>query len=518
MDNLSLFDWSICAGYLVFVFLLGLKFSREQHSTDDYFVGGGKMHWLPIGLSLFAGLFSSLSFVGLPAEAAYNDYHLYLAILFLPFFVAPVVCIWFVPLFFRIGATSCHEYLELRFNRRVRLLASALFMVYMIAWMGNMLNAVGTILQVVLEFSPIQTALLIVSVGLFATIYTTLGGVKAVVWTDAIQAFSLGGGMLLVLFLTVGKVDGGWPAVFEIGSQHNRFDMFHTRFSLNSASVYGAAAYGLFAYLPGQAIAFTAVQRYLSMPSIRAARRSVLLNGLMSGAVCLIFFLAGSAVFAFYHQNASANATNAESLSASLYDQMKKTDTENHQDQLMPRYIMAELPWNGLLGLLLAGLFAAAMSSVDSGINSLTAVVHHDWKRPPVTQSTGKSNSAIASMSLNLRFSRVLCVVFGLLTIAMALTFYFAAGQVFPLVMKIAGMFLGLLLGLFLLGLLVKRAGSTAAFLGMAGGAGGVLTALLLDVSNWWYGAFACIPVLTVGWMTSLLTPGQTAVESPLIE
>ena len=145
----------------------------------------------------------------------------------------------------------------------------------------------------------------------------------------------------------------------------------------------------------------------------------------------------------------------------------------------MPRYIMAELPWNGLLGLLLAGLFAAAMSSVDSGINSLTAVVHHDWKRPPVTQSTGKSNSAIASMSLNLRFSRVLCVVFGLLTIAMALTFYFAAGQVFPLVMKIAGMFLGLLLGLFLLGLLVKRAGSTAAFLGMAGGAGGVLTALL---------------------------------------
>ena len=128
MQTLTLIDWSICAGYLAIVLALGVWFARGQHSNEDYFVGGKKMHWLPIGLSLFAGLFSSLSFVGLPAEAAYNDYHLYLAILFIPLFVVPVVWIWFVPLYFRIGSISCHAYIEQRFNRPLRLLASVIFM------------------------------------------------------------------------------------------------------------------------------------------------------------------------------------------------------------------------------------------------------------------------------------------------------------------------------------------------------------------------------------------------------
>jgi len=496
MQNLSLIDWSVCLGYLIFVFALGLWFSREQQTNDDYFVGGKTMHWLPIGLSLFAGLFSALSFVGLPTEAAYKDYHLYLAILYIPFVVVPIVWIWFLPLYFRIGAISCHEYIEQRFNRPLRLTASILFMLYTIGWMGNMLRAVGVIMQAVLEINDMQTAMLLVGVGLFATSYTTVGGVKAVVWTDALQAFALGGGMLLVLFLTVGKVDGGLKRVYEIGAAHGRFDMAHTEFGFESANIYGVIAFGVFVYLSGQAVTFTNVQRYMSMPNIAAARKSLVVNGVMTGVVCLIFFLCGSSIFAFYHQNDAATAVaQFDDPSTNLYVQLKQVPGEsNRQDQLLPRFIMAELPYKGLMGLLLAGLFAAAMSSMDGGINSMSASIVCDWQK-------GQQQELLQS--------KLLCALFGFVTITMALIFYFVGGQVFPLIMKIAGMFLGLLLGLFLLGLLVPRANSRSATLGMIGGGLGLFAAIALEISHWWYGAFACLPVFLVGVVASLRNPRQ---------
>lgn len=147
--TLNTLDWIIFVGYLAVVFALGLWFAREQHSNEDYFVAGRRMHWLPVGLSMFAGTFSSLSFVGLPHEAAYGDYHLYLAILFIPFAVTPVVGWLFIPLFHRVGAVSAYAYLETRFSRPVRLLASLLYGLYAIGWMGNLLLAVGIILQAV---------------------------------------------------------------------------------------------------------------------------------------------------------------------------------------------------------------------------------------------------------------------------------------------------------------------------------------------------------------------------------
>ena len=152
-----------------------------------------------------------------------------------------------------------------------RLFASLLFMLYTIGWMGNLLRAVGVILQSVLELSNNETAWLLVGVGLFATLYTSLGGVKAVVWTDALQAFALGGGMLLVLVFAMAKVDGGAAAVWRIGQAHDKFAMFDMNFSLDKASLYGACAFGFFVYLAGHAVTFTAVQRYVSMPNIAAS-------------------------------------------------------------------------------------------------------------------------------------------------------------------------------------------------------------------------------------------------------
>jgi SSS family transporter len=497
MTSLGFVDWLICGGYLIVVLLLGLYFSREQHSNEDFFVGGRTMHWLPIGLSLFAGTFSSLSFVGLPADAAYEDYHLLLGILCIPLIVTPIIWFFFLPLFFRHHLTSVYEYIEWRFDRRLRLAASLLFLLYNIGWMGNLLRAVGVIMQAVLELSDSETAWLLVGVGLFATFYTALGGVKAVVWTDALQAVSLGGGMLVVLLLAVDKIEGGWNTIIEVGQAHGKFDMFHTKFDFQHPNVYAALAFGVFVYLASHSVHFTAVQRYVSMPDIKAARKSLLVNGAMVGGVCGLFFVVGTVLFVFHHPPGDV------AVSSGLFGEMAAAGTK---DQLLPRFVMRELPVTGLMGLLLAGLFAAAMSSIDSGINSMTASIVCDWLPNK-------------EMQINLRLSRILCLVFGVIASALSVVIFYFGGQVFPLIMKIAGLFLGGILGVFVLGMLSRRANAPGATIGLLAGALGGAVAFQIEASSFWFGAFTSVPTFIVGWLASFAfpAPDPTQVERMLV-
>ncbi|MCH2374044.1 MAG: hypothetical protein MK538_07650, partial [Planctomycetes bacterium] len=203
MSTLQPLDWAICIAYLLVVLGIGSWFAREQETNEEYFVGGRRMNWFPIGLSIFASVFCSLSFVGLPREGAYADYHLMLSILFIPLIVTPIACWIFIPLYHRLQSISVYEYLERRFHRSIRLVGSVLFSLYNIGWIGTMLVAVGVILQAVLGLSEVQLTWTLVGVGVFATFYTTIGGVKAVVWTDVLQTFVLGGGMLAVLLMAV---------------------------------------------------------------------------------------------------------------------------------------------------------------------------------------------------------------------------------------------------------------------------------------------------------------------------
>ncbi|MCH7726410.1 MAG: sodium/solute symporter, partial [Planctomycetes bacterium] len=497
--SLGWLDWTICGSYLAVVIGIGIWFARQKQTADEYFAGGRRMHWLPIGLSIFAGTFSSLSFVGLPSEAAYEDYHLYLGILFIPFVVMPIVGWLFIPLFHRLRGISPYIYLERRFNRFVRVLASLLFMAFTIAWMGNMLVAVGRILQVVLDLDATELSLVLIGVGLLATIYTTLGGVKAVVWTDALQAVTLGGGMLIVLFLAVSRVDGGWTSVWEIGNQHDKFDMFKMELDLTKGNFFAACAFGFFVYLAGHAVHFTAVQRYVSMPTIRAARRSLVVNGIAVAVVCLIFFLVGTTIFVFYKQHdggsnrPSTAATESEKETAAQTNWfLDLKNKPKQQDQLLPRFMMSEIHVAGLMGLLLAGLFAAAMSSIDSGINSLTASVASDW---------------LPGKRVNMVFSKVLCFIFGIAAIGVAMYLQQLQENVFNMIKTIAGGFLGPLLGLFLLGLLSPRANTGGAMIGLFGGLAAYLAMKLSGLSHWWDGACTCISVLFIGLFASLLFP-----------
>ncbi len=473
MSALNTIDWSIFIVYLVVVFLLGLWFARRQHSNEDYFVGGRAMYWFAVGMSLFATGFSSVSFLALPREAAFEDYHFFLTLLLIPLIITPILWWLVVPVLLELKVTSLYEYLEIRFNHPLRRLGTLLFAGYAIGWMGSALYATGLILQSMLGLSDMQLNLVLVGLGAFAVFYTAIGGVQAVIWTDVLQGCTLAGGMLILLLLAVSQVDGGWRAIWQLGCEHDKFDMFNMTLDLNERRSFQAAlGFALCMYLPGYAASQVTVQRYLCVGSLREARRALALNAVATPVIGLMFFVVGTTLFTFYHQTPGGS-----------FPELAR------QDQILPHFVATELPKIGLSGLLLAGLFAAAMSTVDSGINSLTAVVVYDW---------------LSGRRLPVGWSRLLSVAFGAAVIVAALIAPYLGDHVIEIITKIAGIFLGLLLGVFLLGMLVPRANGGGALVGLAAAVACLAVAWSLNsIPLWWYGAVTTLPTFFVGWVAS---------------
>ncbi len=503
MDSISPIDWVICGCYLALVIGLGLFFSNKQKDNDDFFLGGRNMHWLPVGLSLFATTFSSNSFVGLPAEGAYRDYHQLLAIFFIPFVVIPITCIWFIPFYKGLGFVSLYEYLERRFSRPIRLMASLIFMLYSAGWMGTMLLAVSRILDVVLDTqSIIQTLSVIAVVGLLATIYTAIGGVKAVIWTDTIQAFALFGGMVFLLSLLVSKIDGGFSTFLATGTANDKFEMFRIDGGLGERNLFSACAYGFFVYMGGQLASYGAFQRYVTVDTVGEARRALVIKGLFTLFSCTLFFMVGTALYVYYQQS-----------HVEIYEQL---GSGRGRDQLLPHFVINFAGGYGMTGLILAGLFAAAMSSLDSGINSMTATLVTDWFR-------GKE--------LGTRINRSLTAAFGFGVTGIACLLAMIDSPVFDILLSIAGATLGLLLAVMMLGMLVPRVNTTGVLAGLASGL--FVFALVrlgltrlddqqlanlgslagLKDNTWWDGLLTTVTAIVVGIAASFLSPAPRSEQ-----
>jgi SSS family transporter len=483
--KLGLLDWCICLAYLAVVFGLAVRSARGQEDNEDYFVGGRRMNWLAVGVSMFATSFSSISFLGLPQRGAYQDFSFYLTILFIPLVITPILWWVFVPLFVRLKVTSGYEYLGRRFGRPARFIGSGLYCVYALGWMGTMLYAVALTLQTVLGLRESQYFWMLIGIGVFATAYTVLGGLKAVIWTDVLQALVLGGAIVMVLVLAVGRIEGGWPALRAIAHEHHKFQMFHLDTPLlakrnftGANTVFTAAAFGLFMYLPGYAVSQNMIQRYVCAGSLRAGRGVVLLSAIINTGLGFVFLLVGTALFAFYSQ---AGGPGLPAAGAALAK----------EDQILPYFVATQLPGVGLLGLILAGLFAAAMSTIDSGINAVTSVIVYDW---------------LAGRQLPLRISRTLTAALGIVVIAAALFVPVLGDTVIGIINVIAGTSLGMLLAVYLLGMFVPRANLAGVLAGCAAAAACLaLVAACTKIPNWWYGAFTIVPTFVVGALVSLL-------------
>ncbi len=499
MTNLSLIDWCLCAAYLAVVFGLAVRSARGQQDNEDYFLGGRNMNWFVVGVSMFATSFSSISFLGLPQRGAYQDFSFYLTILFIPFVITPILWWIFVPMYVRLKVSSGYEYLGRRFGMPAQRIGSGLYCVYAIGWMGTMLYAVALTLQTVMELTHAQYYFVLVSIGAFSTIYTVMGGLKAVIWTDVLQAVVLGGAIIAVMFLAISRVDGGWSAFWAIASENNKFQMFHLNANLLAPenftgrnTVFTAAAFGLFMYLPGYAVSQNMIQRYVCAGSLAGGRRMVILSAAINAGLGLLFLLVGTALFSFYSQPGGAGLPAAGIAIAK-------------EDQILPYFVSTQLHGVGLVGLILAGLFAAAMSTIDSGINGVTSVIVYDW---------------LSGKKLSLRISRILTSLLGVIVIGAAILVPVLGDTVFEIITVIAGTSLGMLLAIYLLGMLMPHVNLPGVLTGL--GVGLICLALiwiLTDVPKWWFGAFTIFPTFITGAIASLLFPKPpgSALENTLL-
>lgn len=478
IKTMGALDIAVIILYFLALVLIGWHFSRKQKNADDYFKGGGRIPWFIVGLSIFGTGLSAITFMSIPAKAYATDwsYLLFNAGIVL---VVPVIVFLFIPFFRKLNATTAYEYLERRFNPLVRVLCSAAFIIYQVGRMGVVLLLPSIALNVVTGF---DISLCIGLMGILALIYTYVGGIEAVAWTDALQVVVLLGAAIAVVCTVCAATDGGFGGVIATAAADAKFNLGSLRFDLKQATVWTVLIATVFTNITTYGTDQTIVQRYLTTATEKQARKGVYTNALLCIPATLLFFFVGTCLYVFFKHNPAA-------LSASI----------QNPDAILPWYVSIRIP-QGLVGLVIAGIFAAAMSTVSASMNSAaTAFVTDIWSK------TGAS-----ARHDTLKVAKRATIVIGLTGIVFA--FMMATWDVKSLwdeFSKILGILLGGLGGLFLLAFTSRKANSAGALAGLAGC---IIVQLLVmkhqSVYLLLYSTVGFVSCYLVGWVVSLLTGG----------
>lgn len=465
--------------YLLAMVGVGVYFMNKNKNTDDYFRGGQQMAWWAAGCSIFATMLSSITFMAIPAKAYAQDW-VYLMGNMMILGVAPIAVYMALPFFRRIDATSAYEYLEKRFNRPVRLSASALFTLFHIFRMAIVMSLAGLALAVVTPMSASQCVLIM---GVLSILYCTLGGVEAVIWTDTIQTVVLLGGAILCLVLMITGTEGGFVQTLSTAADADKLHAFNFHLDATSANlavwvvILGAVGQNFSSYTSDQAV----VQRYMTTPDERRAARSIWFAAGLAIPASFLFYGLGAGLYVFYGAHP------------------EKLDPTFTTDQIFPLFILNETPV-GIAGLIVAGIFAAAQSTVSTSMNSTATAVVTDFLRP---------FNACQSERAYLNAARALTLTFGIAGTCIGLVFVDPSiKSLFDEFLKVIGLFMGVLGGLFALGILTRRANGPGALIGVAAGAG-VMFALPLftEINGYLYAAIGIACCFAIGYVCSVIIP-----------
>lgn len=479
-------NFSVLTAYLLAMVGVGVYFARKNKNTDDYFRGGQKIVWWAAGCSIFATMLSSITYMAIPAKAFAQDSVYMLGNFMIPV-VAPVAVFLALPFYRQIDATSAYEYLEKRFNRSVRLFASASFTLFHVFRMGIVMSLAALALATVTPLSPAQCVLIM---GVLSILYCTMGGVEAVVWTDTIQTFVLLGGAVLCLGLTVAGSGEGMGGFLSTAVADGKFHMVNLHFDATSASlalwvvVIGGIGQNLSSYTADQAV----VQRYMTTPDIRRAARSIWTAAILTVPASLLFFSLGASLYVFYKAHP------------------EKLDPTYLTDQILPLFIANEVPV-GIAGLIVAGIFAAAQSTISTSMNSTATAVVSDFLRPLDAMKTERGY---------LNAARTITFTFGVIGTMLGLLFIDPSNRsLFDSFIKVIGLFMGVLGGLFALGVLTRRASPWGSLLGaLAGAAVMGLLPVCSEINGYLYAAIGIATCFIVGLAASLALPGrQKSIE-----
>jgi len=542
-------DWAVVVAYLVYVIWDGIRMTKHSGDVEGYFLANRSLPWWAVGLSVMATQLSAITLVGTTGQA-YSDGMRFIQFYYgLPLAMV-ILCITAVPFFYRAKVYTAYEYLEKRFDAKTRSLTSFFFLVSRGLGVGVIIAAPSVILSIVLGWSEIVTIFVI---GLSTTVYTMIGGVQAVTWTDVKQMVIIFFGLFVCLFVIVSQ----FPAevsltdgLFLAGST-GKLTTINTSFDLKEKyTIWSGLIGGLFLFLAYFGCDQSQVQRFLTAKSVSEGRTSLLMSAFLKIPMQFMILLVGVLVFVFYQfamppmifnsvetakveqtaqyqtlKNQYENAHVAREAAALEFvknkdDQNRQTYVEadrqfndsrrnateyvktssgnknfNDVNYVFPTFVVENMPM-GIIGLIIAAIFAAAMSSISAELNALaTATTIDFYRRHFKTEADDKHY---------VRFGRIATFVWGIFACIVAI-YATNLGSLIEVVNKFGSFFYGSLLGVFVLAIAVKRARSRGAFFGLLFGIASVwIASVYTDIEFLWFNVVGCLVTVAAGYLISL--------------
>ena len=526
-NHFYLIDWIVLFAYFAGIMLLGFSFWKRSGSSSELTSGGGTLPGWLCGLSIFATYLSSISYLALPGKSFAADWNSFVFSLSLP--IAAFIAVkWFLPYYRSTGEVSAYAMLEHRFGAWARIYASSFYLVFQIARMGVVMYLMALPMAVIFGW---DMRTLIVATGISVTIYSFVGGIVAVIWADAIQAIVLMLGAVIALVILLMGMPEGPQQVFEMAAKEHKFSLGSTDlFNIAEPTIWVVLIYGLVENLKNFGVDQSYIQRYIASRSEKEAARGVWLGALLYIPISAMFFFIGTSLYAFYHTNntdiAEVKQIVAEQrllqkgiqpsyttspdgkpipdpkYSRQVDEIASSLTNKDIGDRVVPHFIAKYLP-PGVTGLLIAAIFAAAMSTVSTSLNSSATLVMSDFYqrffRPDATER---------QLMFALHLSTLLWGIFGT---AMALSLVSLTESVLDVWWTLSSILGGGIVGLFLLGIVSRQAGNAAAVTGVLAGSL-VLIWMVVSTSDVWPDSLAHLQspfhnfmTIVVGTLTILL-------------
>lgn len=466
MNNLPLIDISVIIIYLLAMLFAGVWFSRKNKSSEQFTKASGLIPGWAVGISLYATFLSSNTFLGVPGKAFGANWNSFVFSLSMPL-AAWAAVKYFVPFYRSTGGVSAYTHLEHRFGAWARTYAVVCFLLTQLARMGSIFFGIALSLQALTGFD--MTTIMVV-MGICIIIYTVMGGMEAVIWTEVVQGILLTFGGLLVLYLVLAHIDGGVSGMVDIGMTDGKFSLGSFDADFVGPSFWVILLYGFFINLNNFGMDQNYVQRYHTAKSAREAAKSVWLCVKIYIPISLLFFIIGSALYAYYAQNpeltetirlqAAAERLPVGAAQSEISDLAATLQAEDYGDKVMPHFMVNMLPV-GLLGLVISAILAAAMSTISSGMNASATVFTEDvYKRYIRPDSSNKQS---------LRMLFIATGVFGVFGMVAGVGMI-GVQSILDVWWELSGIFAGGMLGLFLLGLISKKADNSDAVIAVIAG------------------------------------------------
>lgn len=482
--HFTILDWIVLIAYFVGTLGVGAYFYRKTRSVEGYTAANRSLPGWVCGLSIFATFLSSISYLALPGKSFASNWNAFVFSLAIPV-VAVIAVVYFLPYYRKSGEVSAYAALETRFGLWARIYASCLYLLTQVARIAVVMYLMALPMQVIFGWN-IYLVLLVT--GVVVTLYSFVGGILAVIWTDAIQAIVLMVGAMLCLAVMLLTMPGGAGALFEVGSKFSLGEPGAVRdggvltFDLAGPTILVVFLYSIVENLKNFGVDQSYIQRYIAASDDAEARRSVWIGALLYVPVSAVFFLIGTALFVYYQADSKTESADLREVKtivarqkllqegmsvddpgykAKLKTGVLELQNQDIGDRVFPHFIAKHLP-PGVTGLLVAAVFAAGMSTISTSLNSSATLVMNDLFKRLLRPKANEGESMIVLYSAT--------IVWGVLGTGLALVLVTVTESALEMWWTLAGVLGGGLTGLFLLGFISRQTRNAEAILGVITG------------------------------------------------